>query len=57
MPGFAAENAADAAAMNRARTNVKRITTESRNAFQRARQERMTTEIIDLTTAAGQERT
>ncbi len=53
MPGFAAENAAGAAAMNRAQTNVKRIATELQAAFQRARQEQMTTEIIELTTAAG----
>lgn len=53
MLGFAAENAARAAAMTRAQTNVKRIAADLQGAFQRARQEQMTTEIIELSTAAG----
>jgi F-type H+-transporting ATPase subunit gamma len=53
MLGFAAENAARAAAMSRAQSNVKRIATDLQGAFQRARQEQMTTEIIELSTAAG----
>jgi F-type H+-transporting ATPase subunit gamma len=48
MMGFAAENAARAAAMSRAQSNVKQIATELQSSFQRARQEQMTTEIIEL---------
>ncbi|MGE4071997.1 MAG: F0F1 ATP synthase subunit gamma [Lysobacterales bacterium] len=48
MMGFAAENAARAAAMSRAQSNVKQIASELQNSFQRARQEQMTTEIIEL---------
>ncbi|MCE5972060.1 F0F1 ATP synthase subunit gamma [Sinirhodobacter sp. WL0062] len=52
MLGFAAENAARAEAMARAQSNVRRIATDLRGDYQRARQEQMTTEIIELTTAA-----
>lgn len=53
MLGFAAENAARAAAMSRAQTNVKRIAADLQAEFQRSRQEQMTTEIIELSTAAS----
>ncbi|EIE49003.1 ATPase [Salipiger aestuarii] len=53
MLGFAAENAARATAMSRAQTNVKRIATDLQATFQRARQEQMTTEIIELSTASA----
>ena len=53
MLGFAAENAARAEAMARAQSNVRRIATDLRADYQRARQEQMTTEIIELTTAAA----
>ncbi|MDO6586561.1 FoF1 ATP synthase subunit gamma [Salipiger sp. 1_MG-2023] len=53
MLGFAAENEARAAAMTRAQTNVKCIAADLQSDFQRARQEQMTTEIIELSTAAG----
>ena len=52
MVGFAAEDAARAAAMSRAQTNVKRIATDLPGQFQRSRQEQMTTEVIELSTAA-----
>lgn len=48
MMGFAAENAARAAAMSRAQSNVRQIAAELQGSFQRARQEQMTTEIIEL---------
>jgi len=54
MLGFAAENAARATAMSRAQSNVKRIAADLQAKFQTARQEQMTTEIIELSTAAGQ---
>ncbi|WP_299810509.1 F0F1 ATP synthase subunit gamma [uncultured Roseibium sp.] len=57
MLGFSAENAARAAAMSRAQSNVKRIAADLKGEFQRARQEQMTTEIIELSTAAAQDRT
>jgi F-type H+-transporting ATPase subunit gamma len=53
MLGFAAENAARAAAMSRAQSNVKRIEADLQAAFQRARQEQMTIEIVELSIAAG----
>ena len=53
MLGFAAENAARAEAMARAQSNVKRIAADLKGEFQRARQDQMTTEIIEL--AAGQD--
>ncbi|PVB59407.1 FoF1 ATP synthase subunit gamma [Labrenzia sp. 011] len=56
MLGFSAENAARAAAMSRAQSNVKRIAADLKGAFQRARQEQMTTEIIELSTVAAQDR-
>ncbi len=49
MLGFAAESAARAAAMARAQTNVRRITADLSRDFRQARQEQMTTEIIELT--------
>ncbi|MPL61012.1 ATP synthase gamma chain [bioreactor metagenome] len=52
MLGFAAENAARAEAMGRAQTAVKRIAGDLRQEFQRSRQEQMTTEIVELATAA-----
>ncbi|ALG89962.1 MULTISPECIES: F0F1 ATP synthase subunit gamma [Actibacterium] len=55
MLGFSAENAARAAAMSRAQSNVKRIATDLKVAFQRARQEQMTTEIIELSTTTGEQ--
>lgn len=55
MMGFAAENAARATAMSRAQSNIKRITADLQSAFQRARQDQMTTEIIELSAAAPRE--
>ena len=52
MLGFAAENAARAAAMTRARSNVKRIAADLKVQFQQARQDQMTTEIIELASGA-----
>lgn len=49
MLGFAAENAARVAAMARARSNVREQEAELESAFRRARQEQMTTEIIEVT--------
>jgi F-type H+-transporting ATPase subunit gamma len=56
MLGFAAENAARAAAMTRAQSNVKRIAADLQGQFQRARQEQMTTEIVELSMAGGADR-
>lgn len=53
MLGFAAENGARAATMARAKANVSRIAAELKGEFQRARQEQMTTEIIELSVASG----
>lgn len=53
MLGFAAENAARSEAMARAQSNVRRIAAELKGEFQRARQDQMTTEIIEL--SAGQD--
>ncbi len=53
MLGFASENAARAAAMTRARSNVRRIASDLKSEFQRARQEEMTTEIVELSVAAS----
>ena len=53
MLGFAAENGARAEAMARAKSNVSRIATDLKAEFQRARQEQMTTEIIELSAAAA----
>lgn len=53
MLGFAAENAARAEAMGRAQSAVKRISGDLRQGFQRVRQEQMTTEIVELATAAA----
>lgn len=52
MLGFAAENAARAEAMARAQTSVKRISTDLRREWQQARQEQMTTEILELVSAS-----
>ncbi len=52
MLGFAAENAARAEAMSRAQLNVKRIAADLKGEFQRARQEQMTTEIVELSASA-----
>jgi F-type H+-transporting ATPase subunit gamma len=49
MLGFAAESAARAAAMARAQTNIRRISSDLTRAFRQARQEQMTTEVIELT--------
>jgi F-type H+-transporting ATPase subunit gamma len=49
MLGFAAENAARSAAMSRARANVQDRESELEAAFRRARQEQLTTEIIEVT--------
>ncbi|MHC0053936.1 F0F1 ATP synthase subunit gamma [Actibacterium sp. D379-3] len=54
MLGFAAENAARADAMARAQSNVRRIAGDLKGEFQRARQDQMTTEIIEL--SSGSER-
>ncbi len=51
MLGFAAESAARAAAMARAQTNVRRISTDLARDFRQARQEQMTTEIIELSSS------
>lgn len=48
MLGFAAENDARMTAMSRARSNVRQIREELRGEFAQARQEQMTTEIIEL---------
>jgi F-type H+-transporting ATPase subunit gamma len=48
MLGFASESAARAAAMARAQTNVRRISSDLARLFNQARQEQMTTEIIEL---------
>jgi len=48
--GFASESAARAAAMGRAQTNVRRISGDLTRQFNQARQEQMTTEIIELST-------
>lgn len=56
MLGFAAENAARAEAMARAQSNVKRIAADLKGEFQRARQEQMTTEIIELSAGQGASR-
>jgi len=53
MLGFAAENTARAEAMARAKSNVSRIAADLKGEYQRARQEQMTTEIIELSAAAG----
>lgn len=52
MLGYAAENAARAEAMSRAQTAVKEMAGGLQQEFQRARQEQMTTEIVELATAA-----
>ena len=54
MLGFAAENAARAAAMARARSNVREREAELEDAFRRARQEQMTTEIIEVTSSGSE---
>ncbi|MFP1632404.1 F0F1 ATP synthase subunit gamma [Zhengella sp. ZM62] len=51
MLGFAAENAARVAAMARARSNVRDRQAELESAFRRARQDQMTTEVIEVTSA------
>lgn len=51
MLGFAAENAARVAAMARARSNVRDREMELQGAFRCARQDQMTTEIIEVTAA------
>lgn len=53
MLGFAAENAARAEAMARAQSSVKRISAELKRAWQQARQEQMTTEILELVSASS----
>jgi F-type H+-transporting ATPase subunit gamma len=50
MLGFASESAARAAAMARAQTNVRRISSDLTRLFNQSRQEQMTTEIIELST-------
>lgn len=52
MLGHAAENAARAEAMGRAQTAVREMAGTLQQDFQRARQEQMTTEIVELATAA-----
>lgn len=52
MLGHAAENAARAEAMSRAQGAVKDMAGQLQQDFQRARQEQMTTEIVELATAA-----
>tara|TARA_R110002074_G_scaffold124886_2_gene261559 strand:+ start:5742 stop:6587 length:846 start_codon:yes stop_codon:yes gene_type:complete len=52
MVGFAAENDARMAAMTRARSNVRDIRQDLFQEFSHARQEQMTTEIIELSEAA-----
>lgn len=52
MLGHAAENAARAEAMSRAQSAVKRMAGALQKEFQRARQDQMTTEIVELATAA-----
>lgn len=51
MLGFASESAARAAAMARAQTNVRRISEDLTRRFSQARQEQMTTEIIELSSS------
>lgn len=51
MLGFGAENAARVEAMARARSNVRDQEAELQSAFRRARQDQMTTEIIEVTSA------
>lgn len=51
MLGFAAENAARVAAMARARSNVRERQAELEGAFRRARQDQMTTEVIEVTSS------
>ncbi|MGP3698952.1 F0F1 ATP synthase subunit gamma [Rhodobacter sp. NSM] len=57
MLGFAAENAARAEAMARAQTSVKRISADLKREWQQARQEQMTTEILELVSGSGAART
>jgi len=52
MLGFAAESEARAAAMARAQQNVRRIGADLDAAYRRARQEQMTTEIVELAARA-----
>ena len=54
MLGFAAENAARVAAMARAQSNVRDQEAELQGAFRRARQDQMTTEIIEVTSAGAE---
>ncbi|AOZ69237.1 hypothetical protein LPB142_07815 [Rhodobacter xanthinilyticus] len=53
MLGFASENAARAEAMAGAQANIKRIAADLRAGWQRARQEQMTTELIELASGAA----